>query len=111
MCIRDRPDSLPTVIDFKCQIIGSEGAVYMDLSSNGVIRQYTEEKASNPDILVYPTIYGKPMGFGIESIRHFVDCVVNDKEPMVTGEDGLAATKIISAIQESSRKGKPVNLV
>ncbi len=105
------PDSLPTVIDFKCQIIGSEGAVYMDLSSNGVIRQYTKEKASNPDILVYPTIYGKPMGFGIESIRHFVDCVVNDKEPMVTGEDGLAATKIISAIQESSRKGKPVNLV
>ena len=44
------------------------------------------------------------------SIRHFVDCVVNDKEPMVTGEDGLAATRIICAIQESSRKGEPVEL-
>jgi len=104
------PDSLPTVIDFKCQVVGSEGAVYIDLSSNGVIRQYTSEKASNPDVLVLPTIHGRPMGFAIESIRHFVDCVINDKEPMVTGEDGLAATRIIAAMQESSKKGEPVNL-
>ena len=104
------PDSLPTVIDFKCQVVGSEGAVYIDLSSNGVIRQYTSEKASNPDVLVLPTIHGRPMGFAMESIRHFVDCVINDKEPMVTGEDGLAATRIIAAMQESSKKGEPVNL-
>ena len=104
------PDSLPTVIDFKFQVVGSEGAVYIDLSSNGAIRQYTGEKASNPDILVYPTIHGKPMGFALESIRHFVDCVVNDKEPMTTGEDGLATTQIIAAMQESSKKGEPVYL-
>ena len=104
------PDSLPTVIDFKCQVVGSEGAVYIDLSSNGVIRQYTSEKASNPDVLVLPTIHGRPMGFAIESIKHFVDCVINDKEPMVTGKDGLAATRIIAAMQESSKKGEPVNL-
>ncbi|MFC1718735.1 Gfo/Idh/MocA family protein [Candidatus Poribacteria bacterium] len=104
------PDSLPTVIDFKFQVIGSEGAIYTDLSSHGVIQKYTEEDASNPDVFVFPTIHGKPMGFGIESIRHFVDCVVNDKEPMSTGEDGLAATRIIAAIQESSKKGEPVGL-
>ena len=104
------PDSLPTVIDFKFQVIGSQGAIYTDLSSNGLIRKYTQEDASNPDVLVFPTIYGKPMGFGIESIRHFVDCVVNDRQPMVTGEDGLAATRIITAIQESSKKGEPVEL-
>jgi len=104
------PNSLPTVIDFKFQVIGSEGAAYIDLSSNGVIHKYTGEEASNPDVFVFPTIHGKPMGFGIESIRHFVDCVVNDKEPMTTGEDGLAVTRIITAIQESSRKGEPVEL-
>jgi len=104
------PDSLPTVIDFKFQIIGSEGAVYIDLSSHGVIQKYTKEKASNPDVFVYPTIHGKSMGFGIESIRHFVDCVVKDEEPMTTGADGLAVTRIICAIQESSKKGEPVSL-
>jgi predicted dehydrogenase len=105
------PNSLPTVIDFKFQIIGSEGAVYIDLSSHRAIQKYGKESASNPDVFVYPNIHGKPMGFAIESIRHFVDCVVNDKEPMVTGKDGLAATKIISAIQRSSREGKPVDLI
>ena len=104
------PDSLPTVIDFKCQIIGSEGAVYIDVSSHRAIQKYTKAEASYPDVFVYPTIHGKPMGLAIESIRHFVDCVVNDKEPIATGEDGLAATRIISAIQESSRKGEPVTL-
>lgn len=104
------PDSLPTVIDFKCQVIGSEGAMYIDLSSNGINQKYTKEGASYPDVLVYPTIHGRPMGFAIESIRHFVDCVINDKEPMATGADGLAATRIISAIQESSIKGQPVRI-
>jgi len=105
------PDSLPTVIDFKCQIIGSEGAVYMDMSGHRTIQKYTKEHVSYPDVLgSFSTVPGRPMGFTIESIRHFVDCVVNDKEPMVTGEDGLAATRIISAIQESSKKGEPVSL-
>jgi len=104
------PNSLPTIIDFKCEIVGSEGAVYMDISSHGAIQTYTVDKASNPDLLAMPVIHGKQMGFAVESIKHFVDCVVNDKELMVSGEDGLATTKIISAIIESSRKGEPVEL-
>jgi len=104
------PDSLPTVVDFKCQIICSEGAIYMDLSSHRAIQKYTKEHASYPDVLVSPMIHGKQMGFAAECIRHFVDCVVNDKEPMATGEDGLAVTRIISAIRESSKKGEPVQL-
>ncbi|MGB9597687.1 MAG: Gfo/Idh/MocA family protein [Candidatus Poribacteria bacterium] len=104
------PDSLPTVIDFKCEIIGSDGAIYIDVSSHRTIQKYTSDKASYPDVFVYPTIYGKQMGFAIESIKHFIDCVVNDKTPLVTGEDGLMATRIISAIRESSKKGEPVNL-
>lgn len=105
------PDSLPTVIDFKCQVICSGGAIYMDLSGHRAIQKYTKEDVSYPDVLVAPVVYDKQMGFAAESIRHFVDCVVNNKEPMVTGEDGLIATKIISAIRESSESGEPVQLL
>jgi predicted dehydrogenase len=104
------PDSLPTVIDFKCEIVGSEGAVYMDISSHRTIQKYTSDKASDPDVFVFPMIHGRQMGFAVESIKHFIDCVVNDKTPMVTGEDGLMTTKIISAIRESSKKGSPIIL-
>jgi predicted dehydrogenase len=104
------PDSLPTIIDFKCEIIGSEGAVYMDISGHNAIKTYTVNKASNPDLFVAPVIHGRQMGFAVESIKHFIDCVVNDKDLMVTGEDGLANTKIISAIRKSSQTGKPIEI-
>ncbi len=104
------PDSLPTIIDFKCEVIGSEGAIYLDISSHRAIQKYTKEKASYPDILAAPIIHNNQMGFAIESIRHFVDCVINDKQPLVTIEDGFEATKIISAIRDSSRTGLPVKI-
>ncbi len=43
-------------------------------------------------------------------VEHFVDCILNDSEPMVTGEDGRAALKICLASYESARTGKWVQL-
>ncbi|KRQ87623.1 putative oxidoreductase YcjS [Caloramator mitchellensis] len=40
--------------------------------------------------------------------RLFIDSIINDKEPYVKPEEVLVVTKIIDAIYESSRTGKPV---
>lgn len=104
------PDSLPTIIDFKCELIGSYGAIYLDLSSHGAIEEYTRYKATYPDVFVQPVVYDKQMGFAAESIRHFIDCVINDKEPIVGAYDGYAVTKAISAIRRSSKTGEPVSV-
>ncbi|MBP6964665.1 MAG: gfo/Idh/MocA family oxidoreductase, partial [Armatimonadetes bacterium] len=71
---------------------------------------YTQTSAEYPDFLVLPTIYGQQKGFAADSIRHFVDCVLTDTEPMVTGEDGLVVTRVIEAIEESVRTGLPVGI-
>jgi predicted dehydrogenase len=42
--------------------------------------------------------------------RYFIDCVVKDEEPSITGEDGLKALKVSYAILESNRSGKTVKL-
>jgi predicted dehydrogenase len=97
-------------IDFELELIGSNGAVYANLFPNFVIRKYTDNNYNWPDIQGTFQSYGKWIGYGLESIHHFIDCVVNDKEPIVTGEDGLAATKIICAIEESAKNGKIVEL-
>ena len=39
---------------------------------------------------------------------HWIDCVVNDKEPIVTPEQALVVTQILEAIYESAKTGKPV---
>jgi predicted dehydrogenase len=45
-----------------------------------------------------------------EESRHVIDCIRNDRTPMITGEDGLAALRISHAILASQRKGAVVSL-
>lgn len=103
-------ENAPSLIDLKCAIVGSEGTIYIDGSHHRMLQKYTATEAAYPDTFVLPTVYGKPGGFAAESIRHFADCVVQDKQPMVGAKEGLAVTKAILAIEESVRSGQPVDL-
>ena len=40
--------------------------------------------------------------------RQWIDCILNDKEPIVKPEEALVVTEILEAIYESSKTGKPV---
>ena len=104
------PRTTPNIIDLKCEVIGSKGSLYLDTSHNRTLEKYTETEATYPDFLVLPTIYGEQAGFAAESIRHFIDCVLHDRQPRVTGQDGLEVTKVIQAIEESVRSGNPVEV-
>jgi myo-inositol 2-dehydrogenase/D-chiro-inositol 1-dehydrogenase len=44
----------------------------------------------------------------IQEIEHFVKCVLQDKIPKTSGEDGLVALKTIMAMYESAKTGKVV---
>jgi len=41
-------------------------------------------------------------------IRDFVNAIIEDREPLVNGEEGRKALEIITAIYLSSRTGRPV---
>jgi predicted dehydrogenase len=43
-------------------------------------------------------------------IEHFVECVLEDKTPVVSGIDGRAALEIALAAYRSSQEGKPITL-
>ena len=46
-------------------------------------------------------------GFAQE-FAHFVDCVLNDKQPLATGKDGRVVMEIIFAAYESTGTGRRV---
>jgi predicted dehydrogenase len=46
------------------------------------------------------------MGF----LRHFEDCIVNDRKPLVDARDGAQIIAICSACWESIRTGRPVKV-
>lgn len=48
--------------------------------------------------------------WGEGEIEHFVDCIKEKKEPIVTGEQGLIVMKMLMALYESSQKGIPIEI-
>lgn len=44
-----------------------------------------------------------------EELNSFINSVLNNEEPVITGEDGLYALKMVIAAQKSSEEQKPIN--
>lgn len=110
------PQSAPALIDHKCEIIGSKGVINIDPTHDRSFAKYTEKTpagfpdTSFPDMFITPEIHGKQMGFAVESIYHFADCIREGKKPLTCGEDGLLNTRLILAAEKSANKGLPVDI-
>lgn len=103
------PRTYNTVKDLKLEFLGSRGAINIDGSHNRTMELYTSEKGTFPDMLVPP--FGPHLtGFVLDAVVHFVEAVLQDKPVLATGEEGLANTKIISALIEAAGIGRPVDL-
>jgi len=103
-------ENSPNVFEFKAELIGSKGSTNVNVSHHRMVEKYTDEGSGFPDVIGVVDRYGKAVGYCTAAIEHFLDCVVNNKPPMATGEDGLIATQIVQAIEQSSETGLPVDL-
>ena len=105
------PQSQPMVYDFKLELLGSDGAVYVDSSHHGAFEQHAGGRLSYGDVLgVTPTSDLRTGGFVLEAIARFVDAVLYDRPVLATGEDGLEATRIVAAIQRSAETSQAVEV-
>ncbi len=103
------PESMPSVFDFKLEVIGSEGAVFVDTQKEGV-EEYTKQEGRYAHFIKLYEIHGTYAGFLKEALAHFVRCVLEDREPIVKPEDGLANVKILVAVDRSAREGRPITI-
>lgn len=51
----------------------------------------------------------KAMGW-FDSLKHFIDCIVKDKEPIINGKEGRADLEVVLAAYKSSKTGKSIKL-
>lgn len=69
------------------------------------------------------TLYGEDQNYLVDTkpkvdsenpfdneIRHFIDCVIEKKQPISTAEDGLLIQSILNGIYESAKQGKEIVL-
>lgn len=112
-------NAYPTVGDLKCEFVGSEGTAIFSVVKSDTVELYSDKPlrafGSTPGVLFPDTnvlmdSYGKPVGFGVESILYFAKCVIEGKKPFITPQDGLENTRVLLAAIASARQGQPVEI-
>lgn len=104
-------------MDDRCEVYGTGGVVYADLfMGNSAIAYsrhgygYAMEKADTTigwSFTVFEEVFNQ--GYPHE-LKHFIDCVQQDLQPCVSGEDGRAVLEIIYAAYASAAQGKKIML-
>lgn len=104
-------------MDDRAEVHGSKGVAYADLLHGSSIETYSTvgydyavEKAGSTVGWSF-TIFEEIWNYGfVQEMAHFVDCVKNDRQPLVTGEDARAVMEVLFAAYESAGTGRKVNL-
>ena len=80
---------------------GSEAIMRLDYITQDL---WIEQKSEN----VQPRLpFQEPLKV---ELQHFVDCIVDKREPIITGEDGVKALEIATAAIQSSAKNRAIQL-
>ena len=95
-----RPKSYKTWGDVTMNVVGEAGVLELDLFAQQ-FDVYTAGKATH-------TVAGFGSDLDGALVAAFVDCIVKDTAPPVTGFDGLQAARVALAGYESARRGAPV---
>lgn len=92
----------PTWGDATIEVIGTKKTVKVDAFQEHLLLWGSGSKSLNH------VFFGNDMNFGL--LYDFVNCIKEDKEPSVTGYDGLKSLEISLAAYEASQTRKKVNL-
>jgi UDP-N-acetylglucosamine 3-dehydrogenase len=104
------PETTPYQIDARMEIIGTEGAIYIDCGNAG-LAIHDHDGAKLPDTLYWPKIFGQRFGILQAELRYFADCVLDGREPeRITPEESRTAVALMAAATESARTGEVVRL-
>lgn len=104
------PDTHPCINDMKFNLMGTKGMVSLDLSNSQMIERFTEDRCDKPDILVRHFIHGQAEGFSYQSIRYFIDRLIDGGESLISVKDAANTSLVILAIMESAQKRMPVDV-
>ncbi|MCC6446261.1 MAG: Gfo/Idh/MocA family oxidoreductase [Armatimonadetes bacterium] len=105
----------PGGMDDRAEIYGSEGVTYANLLQGNALTTfsaegygYAVEKAPDTKGWTF-TIYEEAWNYGFpQEMRHFTDCILNDRSPAEAGEDGKEVLRALYAAYESARTGRTV---
>jgi len=103
------PETSPTIIDDKVELVCTKGVVYVDSCDHGV-RFVTDKKVLYPDSRHWYYMNGEVSGAVAEEIRAFVSNIENGTKSIITPKEAFDSLRVVDAIERSKSEGKEVNV-
>jgi len=104
------PDSTPYAIDARMEVIGTEGALYINCGQAG-LEIHDQQGNHLPDTMYWPQVSGERFGILRSELRYFANCVAEGRTPdRITPDESRAAVAMVAAAEESSKTGRVVYL-
>ncbi|MGQ9575986.1 MAG: Gfo/Idh/MocA family protein [Thermoguttaceae bacterium] len=104
------PESTPYQIDARMEVIGTEGAVYINCGEAG-LTIHDARGGTMPDTMYWPEVLGERFGVLRAELRYFANCVIQGRPPeRITPEQSRAAVEVMAAAEQSARSGQVVRL-
>jgi predicted dehydrogenase len=100
------PDNVPTAIHAQIEIVGTEGAIYIDNSGNHYT-VLTKKGLSYPQSTYWPKVHGMRRGYLKEEFDYFLKCVAKGEKPTVItpqeSKDVVVAMKMAELSAQENR--------
>ena len=104
------PETVPTVIDARLEIVGTDGALTIDCSHTGL----TVVDANGPkmsDTVYWPHQHGQRIGALATELAYFASCVRQSTAPtVITPDEAARAVIVMEAAERSAATRQPVEL-
>lgn len=102
------PESSPFAIDARMEVIGTEGALYINCAEAG-LTIHDADGVKLPDTMYWPRPFGKYAGVLQEELRYFANCIRMGEAPQrITPAESRAAVAWMAAATKSSQTGSVI---
>ena len=106
------PDAFPYGRDLYISVRGTQGVISWAPAYEGekdvlfVCSDHPDFKKSPKQYLSFelPPVKGYSGVMGLEYVKDFADAVLNNRPPAISGEDGVAALKVVEAVYRSAQE-------
>ena len=93
----------------RLEVTCTKGVAFVD-DYDRKITVYDSKGVVYPDSIMKPNVWGKVTGVLKEELSLFLDCIINDEPPIVSGEDALESIELALAVKQSSETGEIVTI-
>jgi len=104
-----QPFTWPYGLESRFDVSGTKGTLNVGIHGMG-LEVFTPDGATFPDTYHWPIVNDRLIGDLKEELNSFIECIMYDKPPLVTGDEALKSLEIALAIQRSIAEDKLIKL-